>query len=291
MILGRRLVLFVGTVAAVTAAVPVGARGSDGFELLAGAVSPYRVLSNPTLDRYTVPVTMGGLKSYELKQLARDQQLADPQFEEMADAAGIMRLVAVNPDYPAELRDEISFHLLPLQLFFTVTVAEEDAEISVLKERATANVEEVDGLSRVTILPSGSDALHAGIQPLAGGGRRLTRTLEANYWVDVDRGTITRILNRTAFQDIGADGAPAGQGKMTTDDLQVQWEKIGGREVPVLLVRTIDGVDLWEQRLRYREVGEHVLFDARELDFFTGPKGLRSTAVADYGEYRLTSKR
>jgi len=279
------------TAAAIVAVVPFCAQASDGFDLLAGAASPYRTLSNPTLAHYTVPVALGGLKSFELKQLARDQQLEDPRFEEMADAGGVFRLVAVNPDYSRDLRDEISTQLLPFQLFFTVTSDERDAELKGLRLRATATVVDDDGLSRVTILPAASEVLRGGVQSLASGGRRLTRTLGTTYWVDVDNGTINRILNQSAFQDIAPDGTPAGEGATMTDDLRVQWDHVGGRAVPVRMVQNYDGVDLWEQRIRYREIGENVLFDARELDYFTGPKGLRSTAVAEYGEYRLTPKR
>jgi hypothetical protein len=263
----------------------------DPYAALGRATTPFLQIPNPGLDSYEADVELSGTALLDLLALARRRSLPHPEFVERMKADGTMHLTPSNPGYPADVVQEIEMQLLPFQLFFTTTQAENMQVLRDLRSRSQAEATDVElnGVPtlKVVVTPTG-EALQAQGRELPNGDRRISRTVRTSYWIDKSNGTVLRIESASENRDETADGVSKGEAERHERWFEFEYENVAGRWVPVRAVQVIDRVDAFEERFSYRQEGEFVVLDHREVDYFQPTAlGVRGTAKAVYRSYRF----
>ncbi|MBD3422728.1 MAG: hypothetical protein GF398_21655 [Chitinivibrionales bacterium] len=263
---------------------------ADGYELLRAIPSPI-VLLKPHFPRgYRAQVQLSGDVAAEIKQAFGNMQMPDPEFVEILDKRGRLRLILANRNYPEKTRELLSGMINPTEMMdmviASVTRYKGVDQLKKLRKQTNLSSKDTTWNSRpaieIVLTPTGKrfgylyEDLGAYVQE--------SWLTKVRFVVD-RRNHLVYTMNFTRHaRTLTANQQSPPQTIASQHAYTIAYQQVDNHPLPVSLHVHIDKKPALLIEVTYRKENKHLVFDKRVITY-TYRNGSEATLSMDYKEY------
>ena len=235
----------------------------DPYDILAASRSVFVTLPQDGPESYIADLDISGIAVDKYFEQLRNTSEPLPRFKAYFESPVNWKIHCAGTPAQKQLVAQILNLMAPFYLPFTMSPEYQEEEVTKLRVETRATIEEetIEGIDCWKIILEPIEG-KTGFNATNNNGSKILTT-RSIFWIGKQKNIIIKNLSNIRSLDTGTGG----------DDLvaliSTSWEEFAGMTLPSSMIYNINGIDLYEQRMRYRTEGTYILPDTRELLLFS----------------------